>query len=126
MTTWGDINPSRTEEYRQRIQDGVPLTDIQRDIIADTLDHLWMPPTRDRTGHRVSVGNWKPIATRHLNWRWWLAEYPMRILARWAIRQESDARVRGERYHEVTDCDFGCMPMDHHEDKQDRAWPDPW
>jgi len=105
------------EEYQRRIEEGVPLTEIQQDVMSDILDNLWMPPTRDATGKRVSVGNWKPVATRHLNWRWWLAEYPMRILARWAIRQDSDKRVRGEQYHEVTGCDFGCQPMDHHEER---------
>jgi hypothetical protein len=62
-------------------------------------DDIWIPPPRSmRTGHRVAIGPYKPIATKYMNWRWWLAEYPMRILARYMARIEDDRELRGEEY----------------------------
>jgi hypothetical protein len=62
-------------------------------------DALWMPPMRNtKTGHRVSVGPYKPIGTRHLNWRWWLAEIPMRMLARHMNNAAPGKDTLGEEY----------------------------
>lgn len=60
---------------------------------------MWVPPPRNvKTGHRVSIGPYKPVSTRFLNWRWWLAEYPMRMLARYAAKAESVKEMQGEEY----------------------------
>jgi hypothetical protein len=47
-----------------------------------------MLPERDgETGHRVaSKPGWVPVGTRYLPWPVKLAEYPCRILARYAYR----------------------------------------
>jgi hypothetical protein len=62
-------------------------------------DAMWCPPLRSiKTGHRVSIGNYTPIETRRLNWRWWLAEIPMRILARHMAKVTSIRDRSGEAY----------------------------
>ena len=47
-------------------------------------ERIWQPPARSvETGHRISTtAGWQPVETRHLSWLWWLAEWPMRWLAR--------------------------------------------
>jgi hypothetical protein len=60
-------------------------------------DAIWYPPPRlISTGHRVSEGlGWRPIETRKLPWRWWLAELPMRWLARSMLRDTTIANRTG-------------------------------
>jgi len=63
-------------------------------------DKIWYPPGRSTvTGHRISIGNYKPIRTSKLGWRWWLAEIPMRILARSMVSNSlTPEQVTGEEY----------------------------
>lgn len=62
-------------------------------------DTVWIPaPRSTRTGHRVSIGPYSPLPTRQLSWRWKLAEYPMRWLARSMAKAETIAEMQGEEY----------------------------
>jgi hypothetical protein len=63
---------------------------------------IWIPPARSKkTGHRISIDpGWRPIATHSLNWRWWLAEYPMRWLARSMSKDTNIAHLSGEQPRE--------------------------
>lgn len=68
-------------------------------IPGQTGDRLWIPPPRSMsTGKRSSIGPYKPIATRYLNWRWWLAELPMRWLAKHVAKAENAKEMQGEEY----------------------------
>ena len=69
------------------------------DIMKIDDDTMWIPPARSMvTGHRVSIGPYKPVATYDLNWRWWLAEIPMRMLAKHVAKAESTRGKQGEEY----------------------------
>jgi hypothetical protein len=59
----------------------------------------WTPPDRCiNTGHRVTYQEgYDVVATHKLNWRWWLAEYPMR----WLARRMRTADIRNKRGTEV-------------------------
>ena len=69
------------------------------EIIEPTGECIWIPPPRNlATGKRTSIGPYRPIATRYLNWRWWLAELPMRWLARHMAKVDSVKERQGEEY----------------------------
>lgn len=73
-----------------------PVDDIIKGQVGDA---LWIPPPRSmKTGHRVAIGPYRPISTRHLNWRWKLAEYPMRWLTKWVAKHDSTEDIQGEEY----------------------------
>jgi hypothetical protein len=60
-------------------------------------DRIWHPPSRDASGHRISTDPaFRPIATRYLPWRWKLAEYPMRWLARSIMKSNDFRTITGE------------------------------
>lgn len=59
---------------------------------------VWTPPPRSViTGHRVpSAAHIRPVPTWRLNWRWWLAEWPMRSLAKSMRRAVTTEQLCGQ------------------------------
>jgi hypothetical protein len=109
MSTYGDI-PPHVESFQEWIDENIEP--------ANNIHVMWRPPPRCLTcgGHRVSIVKGKrPIATHKL-WFWvWLAEYPMRWLARslremdpntWTMEEDipgiqfgTDIHARLEQYY---------------------------
>lgn len=62
---------------------------------CDHISHvIWQPmPRCTGCGHRTSlVTGWRPVGTRYLGFLYWLAELPMRALAR-SMEHETSNRV---------------------------------
>jgi hypothetical protein len=92
-------NNDHEESFQDWIDDGI--------VEAVTPD-MWQAPWRNIAGHRITVSDaYKPIPTLKLNWRWWLAEIPNRILARWAIKQTNLRDQAGEVYVNTSRLSYG-------------------
>lgn len=105
--TWGDVSNQHGPGCGGRPHEGPCPPPVHQESFPEEFRKeaegyvvtLWMPPPRGANGHRVAISDsFKPVAIRYLNWRWWLAEIPMRILARHAIKQERDRDRQGEEY----------------------------
>jgi len=64
-------------------------------IELDDCDHrgmlVWFPPPRcANCGHRAGRRGMRPVETRRLPWRLWLAELVMRAAARYVGRHPTD------------------------------------
>jgi hypothetical protein len=93
--------PSRREIIEAIERGDSTLQDVQRDILEAIIRNnalIWSPPLRSiRTGHRIALAGYQPVETRKLGWRWWLAEIPMRILARSMAKDNLPAwRITGD------------------------------
>ena len=87
MNTWGDGEFQHIESFKE----------WQGEDIVPVNKSSWTPPSRNQEGHRIASSlGYVPIETHKLPWRWKLAEIPMRLLARWAMKQDDIKLITGE------------------------------
>jgi hypothetical protein len=89
----------KVSDHIQHQAQGLPFPGRDPEPECDHINHpIWTPmPRCTGCGHRTSlVPGWRPIETRRLGFFYWLAELPMRLLARSMKRHSDNRRWAGE------------------------------